>query len=270
MLRAYFNIIAAVIGLWLTVSSGFCGEIGKQHALAVELKKNEILEVKVQRLVVDPQSQQPVVSLSDLKGDRVLLIWIDLFEARAIYSELEGVKHFRPLTHDLLEKVIEKVDGKIQRVIITHIKENTYFATIVLKKGNTLVEVDARPSDSIVMALKFKAPIFVAKNLFEKMSLPMEDKIESDDAYGLTLQNLTPELAAYLAFESDRGALVSNVRNGSNAHQDGIESGDIFVEVEGEIIEDAAAMKNVLSSGQTSIEVKVFRKSRLLTLTLHP
>jgi hypothetical protein len=211
-----------------------------------------------------------VVSLSDVKGERALLIWIDLFEARAIYSELEGVKHFRPLTHDLLEKIIEKVDGKIQRVVITDIRENTYYATIVLKKGNGLVEVDARPSDSIVMALKFKAPIYVAKNLFEKMSFAISDEIESEDPYGLTLQNLTPELANYLAFESGRGVLVSNVRNGSNAHKDGIESGDIVVEVDGEIIEDAAAMKNALSLGKTPVEAKVFRKDRLLTIMLHP
>ena len=270
MLRAYLKIILAAVGLWLFASSGSCGEIDKQRAVPVDLKKNEMLEVKVQRLVVDPQSQQPVVSLSDVKGDRALLIWIDLFEARAIYSELEGVKHFRPLTHDLLEKIIEKVDGKIQRVVITDIKENTYYATIVLKKGNTLVEVDARPSDSIVMALKSKAPIYVAKTLFEKMSFPLRDEAESGDAYGLTLQNLTPELANYLAFESGRGALVSNVRNGSNAQKDGLEPGDIFIEVGGKIIEDAAAMKNAMSPGKTPVEAKVFRKSRLLTIMLHP
>ena len=260
----------ATLGFWFIISTGSYGEILEHGSIFVALEKNDILEVKVHSLVVDPKSQQPVVSLSDLGEDRSLLIWIDFFEARAIYSELEGVKHFRPLTHDLLERIIEKVNGNIHHIVITHVKENTYYATIFLKRGDTLVEVDARPSDSIVMALKFKAPIYVAKSLFEKMSFPIGEQKESEDEYGLTFQDLTPELAQYLSFESKHGVLVSNVRKGSNAAKDGVETGDIFVEIGGKTIEDVTSMKDSLSKSKTPLKARVFRKARFLTIVLHP
>ena len=262
--------LMVIFGFWLIASTGSYGGILEQGSTLVALEKNDILEVKVHSLVVDPKSHQPVVSLSDLREDRSLLIWIDFFEARAIYSELEGVKHFRPLTHDLLEKIIEKVNGNIHHIVITHVKENTYYATIFLKRGDTLVEVDARPSDSIVMALKFKAPIYVAKSLFEKMSFPIGEQKESEDEYGLTFQDLTPELAQYLSFESKHGVLVSNVRKGSNAAKDGVETGDIFVEIGGKTIEDVTSMKDSLSKSKTPVKARVFRKARFLTIVLHP
>jgi bifunctional DNase/RNase len=234
------------------------------------LQQHDLLQVKVHRLIVDPNSKQPVVSLSDDQEERALFIWIDFFEARAIYSEINGIKHRRPLTHDLLEQIIQKVEGKIHHIVITHTKENIYYATLVIEREDSLVEIDARPSDSIVMALKFNAPIFVSKALFKDLALPVSKQTEVEEEYGLTLQDLTPSLAKYLSFESDRGVLVSSVRKGSRADKDGIEEGDIFVEIAGQNIADVLSMKDALAKVKTSVKARVFRKTRFLSITLHP
>ncbi|MGD8264275.1 MAG: DUF151 domain-containing protein [Desulfobacterales bacterium] len=232
-------------------------------------KKEKLLEVKINQLVVDPTSGQPVVSLMDSREERALLIWIDFFEARAIYSELQGVKHFRPLTHDLLESIIQKVNGKVRHIIISHIKENTYYATLVIEKEGRLVEIDARPSDSIVMALKFNSTIYVAKTLFETMSVPLGDRKTIEEAYGLKLQELSAELSTYLSFESGKGVLVSGVQNGSQADEDGIKEGDIIVSVGDQDIENVISMQDALAKNKSSIKAKIFRKSQFITITLH-
>ena len=260
----------AVIGLWLLTATCLYAEtpVGKSGPHALE--DDEFIRVNIHQLVVDPANQQPVVSLSDSEEKRTLLIWIGLPEARAIYSELQGIEHKRPLTHDLLARVINKVNGKINRIVITHTEENVFYAMIVVKRHGTIVEIDARPSDSIVMALKFKAPIFVSKTLFEKMSIPMEPQKGIEEEYGLTLQELTPELSKYLSFELKSGVMVSDVQKESRAEKDGIETGDIIVEVGEQAIENALAMKNVLAKSKTPVTVKIFRKSRFLTITLNP
>ncbi|MGD2270010.1 MAG: DUF151 domain-containing protein [Desulfobacterales bacterium] len=246
------------------------GNIPAEAIVPVASKQKDLLPVKVHRLTVDPQSKQPVVSLSDSREENALLIWIGFFEARAIYSEMHGIKHSRPLTHDLLEKTIQRVNGKIHHIVITHTKDNIYYATLVIKRGDSLVEIDARPSDSIVMALKFKAPIFVSKALFKDMAIPVEKQDLEEEEYGLILQDLTPSLAKYLSYKSNRGVLVSGVRKGSRAEQDGIEEGDIIVEIGGEIITDVVAMKDALASNKRPVKARIFRKTHYLSITLHP
>jgi S1-C subfamily serine protease len=133
------------------------------------------------------------------------------------------------------------------------------------------VEIDARPSDSIVMALKFQAPIFVSKALFKDMAIPVEgDNTLEKAEYGLILQDLTPALSKYLSFESNQGVLVSGVTKGSRAEKDGIVEGDIFIEVGGQAIEDVFSMKDALAKSKPSVEARIFRKTRYLSITLHP
>jgi bifunctional DNase/RNase len=258
-------------GIWLLIAMGIFGGTIAEGSSLPTLAQHDLLQVKVHRLIVDPKSKQPVVSLADSNKQRALLIWIDFFEARAIYSEMQGIQHRRPLTHDLLERIIQKVDGKIHHIVITHTKENIYFATLVIERKESLVEIDARPSDSIVMALKFKAPIFVSKALFKDMAIPVEREKELEEAeYGLILQDLTPSLAKYLAFESNQGVLVSGVIRGSRAEKDGIEEGDIFIEVGGQVIEDVLSMKAALAKSKPSVKARIFRNTRYLSITLHP
>jgi bifunctional DNase/RNase len=262
--------LLATIGLWLVASIWLCGETMADGFTPVALEQKELLEVKVHQLLKDPTSKQPVVFLVDSLEERALLIWISFFEADAIHSEMQGIKHRRPLTHDLLERIIQKVNGKIHRIVITHIEEGIFYATIVLEKGDTFLEIDARPSDSIVMALKFKAPIFVSKDLFKEMAIPLDGQEEIEKQYGLTIQDLTPSLVQVFSFPETHGVLVSDVRKGSDAEKDGIKRGDIFVEVGGRAVEDVTIMKDALATTKTPVEATIFRKAHFLKITLHP
>jgi len=175
----------------------------------------------------------------------------------------------RPLTHDLLAGVINEFNGEVHRIVITHAKENVFYATIMIEKDGSLVEIDARPSDSLVMALKFEAPVFVSKTLFENMSLPMEDKAEIEDEYGLALQELTPELSEYLSFAPKQGVMISGIRKGSRAAEDGLEPGDIIVAIGGQVIEDVLSIKKVVAETKAPVKAEIFRNSRSMTFTLH-
>lgn len=134
------------------------------------------LEVKIYRLAVDPRSNQPVVLLSDPSEARAMPIWIGPFEANALNSEMEGVSNIRPQTHDLLEAIMQKAMLKVQRIVITRLDGNVYYASIWIASGDLTMEVDSRPSDALVMALKFKTPIFISRDLFTEKSLPLGEE----------------------------------------------------------------------------------------------
>jgi bifunctional DNase/RNase len=140
------------------------------------------------------------VILQEQQGERVLPIWIGPAEASAIAMELAGVKFSRPLTHDLLKQVIVGLGAELRKVIITQVKENTYFAELHLYRGDTVIQIDARPSDSIALALRLKTPIFTSETLLELTSIetseaPGDAAPEPLDADSLKnyLQNLDPE-----------------------------------------------------------------------------
>lgn len=229
---------------------------------------SDLVRVKVHNMILDPRNNRPVVSLADLDETRAMLIWIGENEARAIYAEMEGVENFRPMTHDLFEKFIQELDGSIQRIIITHTKDNVYYATLEVKRSKRLIQMDARPSDSIVMALKFNAPIFVSKVLFEEASLLLGEEKEVEERYGLTVQDLTPELAEYWSYKSSSGVLVAGVRRESRADKDGMEVGDIIVELAGRPVADMDAMRTIMQQSQKAAKAKIFRKQLFLTITL--
>jgi bifunctional DNase/RNase len=263
------KLLLVLIALWLIASTWSCGEIPAKELSSAALGKEELVQVSIQKLIVDPATQNPVVTLLGPDKKRVLFIWIGPSEARAIYAELQGTKHFRPLTHDLLAGVINEFNSEVHRIVITHAKENVFYATILLEKDGRLVEIDARPSDSLVMALKFKAPVFVAKTLFEQMALPMEDKAEIGDEYGLSLQELTPELSEYLSFSPKRGVMVSGIRKGSQAAKDGLKTGDIIVDIGGQVIENELSMKKIYAETDEPVDATIFRNSRFMTFRLH-
>ena len=259
-----------IMTFWLLAASCCAAQTTGKPSTQPAPADKEIIRVNIHQLVIDPASRQPVVALADLQEMRALFIWIGIPEARAIYSELEGVKHQRPLTHDLLEQIIQKTGGGIHRIVVTHTQENIYFATVVLQRENELIEIDARPSDAIVMALKFDAPVFVSRDLFEKMSLPLESRADTDESYGLSLQELTPDLATYLSIESEKGVMVSGVRKGSQAEVDGLMAGDILVEIEGRTVEDAAFFFETLKTSKEPLKAKVYRNNHYITVMVHP
>ena len=137
-----------------------------------------MIEVKVNGLALDMVTNSPVVILSSSdSSDRLLPIWIGHYEALAIAMELSGVTSRRPMTHDLLKSVITTMGGKVQKVEVTELKEQTFYAKIYIEMNGSLLAIDARPSDSIALALKTKVPLYVTEELFQ---LKRGDKVSPD------------------------------------------------------------------------------------------
>jgi uncharacterized protein len=165
-----------------------------------------MVEVKVQSLGLDRSSNTPVVILQEQDGARVLPIWIGPGEASAIAMELAGMKFSRPLTHDLFASVIVGLGGALQRVMITKVVDNTYFAELIIQRNSELISVDARPSDSIAIALRMSASIYTTDDLLENTSIEITDAAEHDfvaepgeEKTPETASGLTPEqLREYL------------------------------------------------------------------------
>jgi len=126
---------------------------------------------------VDQKSQQHVVVLRELDGDRILPIWIGPGEAMAIRRLLQEEEFPRPLTHDLIALVIEGFHAKVVRVVIADLRENTFFATLYIERDKDVMSIDARPSDTIAIALRTKAPVFVNEELLQQ---PPEQEAESE------------------------------------------------------------------------------------------
>ena len=130
-----------------------------------------LVQVSVQSLGLDRASNTPVVILQEQDGERVLPIWIGPGEASAIAVELADYKFPRPLTHDLLASVLGGLGGALQKVIISRVEENTYFAEMIIRRNGEVISVDARPSDSIAVALRLQADIFAHEALLERTTL---------------------------------------------------------------------------------------------------
>jgi uncharacterized protein len=144
-----------------------------------------MIEVRVQSLGLDQISKSPVVILQEAEGERMLPIWIGPGEASAIAMELAGMKFARPLTHDLAASLIRGLGGALQRVLITRVQENTYYAELVIQRGTEIVTIDARPSDSIAIALRLQARLFTSDDLLSATSLEIDtDLAEEPDFTG--------------------------------------------------------------------------------------
>ena len=270
MLQPQTKCLLNNIRIWLIAPVLLVAALTADCATSDGIDSDKLIKVKFHSLTIDPQSNQPVVLLADPNGDRALFIWIGFYEARAMQSEIQEIEPFRPLTHDLLKRIIQKSDGTVHHIVITQLKENIFYANIVIERNNSFVEIDARPSDSIVMALKFKAPIYVSRDLFEKMAVSIKEQAEIEDQYGLTLQDLTSSLAKYLSYGLNRGVLVSGIRKGSRAEKDGIEVGDILVEIDGQSINDALSLRDTLEKIKSPAKAKIFRKSQYIFINIHP
>ena len=158
-----------------------------------------MIEVRVAHLGLDKATNTPVVILQEKEGERVLPIWIGPAEASAIAMELAGVKFSRPLTHDLVKQIVVGLGATLEQVVISQVKDNTYYAEMHLHRDDHVVHVDARPSDSIAVALRLKAPIFTSESLLDLTAVDTIETVspgtESLDAESLRqyLENLDPE-----------------------------------------------------------------------------
>lgn len=123
--------------------------------------------VSVRVVTLDPVSRTPVIVLEERAGERRLPIWIGVAEARSIAQRLEEVELPRPNTHDLAKRLVEELDGAVERVTVTELREGTYYAVIELRSAGRSVRIDSRPSDAIALALRTASPVFVREGLFE-------------------------------------------------------------------------------------------------------
>lgn len=140
-----------------------------------------MIEVRVQSLGIDQESKSPVVILQEMNGERMLPIWIGPAEAQAIAMELAGMKFSRPLTHDLAASLIRGLGGALTRVLITRVQENTYFAELVIQRGSEVFSIDARPSDSIAIALRMRARVFTTEELLNPTAIEMTTEDEAGE-----------------------------------------------------------------------------------------
>lgn len=141
----------------------------------------ELVEVFVRGIALDQERRHPVVLLKTEEDEEILPIWIGTAEATAIFTALAGKSFERPMTHDLLRIVIDVLGATVERIEITGIHADTYFARIVLKRAEDIFYVDARPSDSIALALRAKAPILIDTELFKTYKRRIDLGTEEDD-----------------------------------------------------------------------------------------
>ena len=141
------------------------------------------IEVKIRALMMDPNSGTPIIILKDVQSDTMLPIWVGAYEANAIALEIEKIAPPRPMTHDLLRNLIVQLGVQVERVVVTSLRDNTFFAVIEMRnsEGNRMV-LDSRPSDAIALALRADCPIFVDMEVIKasRNTLPTEETEESE------------------------------------------------------------------------------------------
>jgi bifunctional DNase/RNase len=157
------------------------------------------VEMTIKGLMVDPITNMPIIILRDKDGQRVLPIWVGIFEANAIALQIENVTTPRPMTHDLLRNVIHDLKAAVQKIVVCDLKDNTFYAVIYLAVDGDMVAIDARPSDAIALALRTRAPILVEETVIDSAKT-MDFAPEKADSERLQkwLESLDPdELGKY-------------------------------------------------------------------------
>jgi len=228
------------------------------------------IEMEVKGVRLDPIGHNPVVLLADKEGKKAIPIWIGLLEANAIDKELNNITSPRPLTHDLLHSILAQAHIKVKEVKIVDLKENTYYATLFLKINKEVLEVDARPSDAIILALKSKTPILVSAKILDEQGISLTQKNAMGERYGIRIQELTPALASYFNFKGQKGVLVSEVIPNSPAETSEIKSGDIITQVNLKDVGTVQEFEEACDAAKeaNSIKILLFRNDEFKEINL--
>lgn len=232
------------------------------------------IEMEVKGMRIDAIGQTPIVILADKEEQRALPIWIGLLEANAINKELNHLSTARPMTHDLLHSILTQTKIKVKEVKIVDVKNNTYYATLSLTLDQNLIEIDARPSDAIVIALKSRAPIFVSTKILEVHGISLMKKTSLSERYGIRIQELTPSLAFHFKFKGKKGVLVSEIIPQSPSEASGIKAGDIITKVNQKEVGSIKEFEEIFDNlkEESPVEIMIFRdeKFQKVNLTLNP
>ena len=175
-----------------------------------------MIEMNIKGLMVDPITNMPIIILRDVEGQKVLPIWVGVFEANAIALQIENIQTPRPMTHDLLRNVIQDLQANVEKIVVCDLKENTFYALIHLRTPHGPVAIDARPSDAIALAVRTDVPIYVEPHVFERAGTTAEDEesaaldeppAEESEPEVADEEGLSPfrEFINSLDFEDDEG-----------------------------------------------------------------
>src|SRR5207248_994866 len=141
------------------------------------------IERKIRALMVDPATHSPIVVLKDVGSDSVLPIWVGLYEAQAIALEIEKVTTPRPMTHDLIKNVLTGLEASVRKVVVSELRDDTFFAVIWMERDGHIISIDSRPSDALAIALRLDCPIFVDEQVLKssKQTAPVADKAAQEE-----------------------------------------------------------------------------------------
>lgn len=228
------------------------------------------VRVEIATVGYDRQTGSHYVLLEDTKEQRALPILIGDEEARAIVFALRGIKPPRPLTSDLLRTVIKRTGNHVDRVVIGDVRDQVFYAKIYL--DHERYEIDSRPSDAIALATGFKAPIYVAARLFEiagAKAPPLTRAVpRMAHGLGMTVQDLTPELASYFKVAPRSGVLVAEVEG--DAERAGVERGDIVTEMAKNPVRSSPEFEQITekvkSMPQVTLTIKRGTKTHAITI----
>lgn len=153
------------------------------------------VEMKIRGLMMDPMTNMPIVILKDVNGNSILPIWVGVYEANAIALEIEKVSTPRPMTHDLIKTMLLGLETGMKKVVVSELKEDTFYAVIWLERNGETITVDSRPSDALALALRLDCPIFVDDSVLKssKMANAVSDKLPNNEELRRWLEGLNDE-----------------------------------------------------------------------------
>ena len=139
--------------------------------------------MKIRGLMMDPVSNMPIVVLKDVNSETVLPIWVGVYEANAIALEIEKVTTPRPMTHDLIKNVLVGLDTRVHKIVVSELKEDTFYAVIWLERDGHIISIDSCPSDALAIALRLDCPIFVDDEVLKssKLAASMSERVSSEE-----------------------------------------------------------------------------------------
>jgi uncharacterized protein len=152
------------------------------------------VEMKIRGLMVDPVTNMPIVVLKDVGGTAILPIWVGVYEANAIALEIEKVPTPRPMTHDLIRNVLFGLEASVKKVVVSDLKDDTFYAVIWLERGGEMISIDSRPSDALAIALRLDCPIYVEETVLKtSKSVAAVAEVGTNEELRKWLENLNDE-----------------------------------------------------------------------------